>query len=125
MIFFALFFFFFFSSSSSSSSFLFFFSLSLSRSLSLPPPPLPLPSPDPQHQHRSDLWVDLVNHWTVGVRKFKGDNYYQRLLAHKEGKESVATKQIELDLLRTFPTNKYFNDLGAEVAVGWYSCHLF
>lgn len=57
----------------------------------------------------------MVNHLTIGDQKFKGLGYYERLRQYKEGKESVATKQIELDLLRTFPSNKHFNDLNAEV----------
>ena len=34
---------------------------------------------------------------------------YQKILDQYEGQNSVAVREIELDLLRTLPTNKYYD----------------
>ena len=39
---------------------------------------------------------------------------YHHLLEENEGKKSVAVSQIELDLLRTLPTNKYYDKPDAQ-----------
>eukprot|EP00050_Salpingoeca_kvevrii_P002203 m.188605 g.188605 ORF g.188605 m.188605 type:complete len:286 (-) comp10558_c0_seq3:1648-2505(-) len=53
----------------------------------------------------------MIRSMTWDVMRFKGPNYYSGLLQYKQGKESVATKQIELDLMRTFPTHRDFSSL--------------
>jgi len=34
---------------------------------------------------------------------------YQKILEQHEGQNSIAVREIELDLLRTLPTNKYYD----------------
>ncbi|KAJ8248748.1 hypothetical protein GJAV_G00227310 [Gymnothorax javanicus] len=61
------------------------------------------------HEHRSKVW-----RWCVAfhVKKFpestKAD-YYEGLLAVAREKQNPASKQIELDLLRTLPNNKHYS----------------
>uniref|UniRef100_A0ACB8E511 TBC1 domain member 2B n=1 Tax=Sphaerodactylus townsendi TaxID=933632 RepID=A0ACB8E511_9SAUR len=60
------------------------------------------------HAHRSKVWK-----WCVGlhVKKFKDSaepGYFQTLLQNALKKQNPASKQIELDLLRTLPNNKHY-----------------
>ena len=84
-----------------------------------------------QDKLRPRVWREVCAGHVQDVKKFKGDSYYLKLLTIHEGKESVATKQvlyvdrlqsrrhtiaqIELDLLRTFPTNKHFKNFSSPV----------
>uniref|UniRef100_A0A8C9U6S1 TBC1 domain family member 2B n=1 Tax=Scleropages formosus TaxID=113540 RepID=A0A8C9U6S1_SCLFO len=66
------------------------------------------------HEHRSKVW-----RWCVGfhVRKFKeglGTNYFEGLLSTALEKQNPASKQIELDLLRTLPNNKHYASPAAD-----------
>lgn len=60
------------------------------------------------HEHRSQVW-----RWCVSfhVKKFRDNlspDYYETLLNVARDKPNPASKQIELDLLRTLPNNKYY-----------------
>ncbi|KAF7663225.1 hypothetical protein LDENG_00216100 [Lucifuga dentata] len=66
------------------------------------------------HMHRSKVW-----HWcvTFHVRKFRDHlppDYYETLLNVAREKPNPASKQIELDLLRTLPNNKHYASPSAE-----------
>ncbi|XP_054444798.1 TBC1 domain family member 2B [Pteronotus mesoamericanus] len=61
------------------------------------------------HEHRSKVWK-----WCVGLRtrKFRDSaqpGYFQGLLQKALEKQNPASKQIELDLLRTLPNNKHYS----------------
>ncbi|KAG9352083.1 hypothetical protein JZ751_020496, partial [Albula glossodonta] len=61
------------------------------------------------HEHRSTVW-----RWCVGfhARKFReaaAPGYYEELLSVAREKQNPASKQIELDLLRTLPNNKHYS----------------
>lgn len=60
------------------------------------------------HAHRSKVWK-----WCIGlhVKKFRDSaeiGYFQNLLQNALKKQNPASKQIELDLLRTLPNNKHY-----------------
>ncbi|XP_078237330.1 TBC1 domain family member 2B isoform X2 [Pogona vitticeps] len=60
------------------------------------------------HAHRSQVWKWCISHH---VKKFKDSadpGYFQRLLQNALKKQNPASKQIELDLLRTLPNNKHY-----------------
>lgn len=66
------------------------------------------------HAHRSQMWK-----WCVGlhVKKFKASadpGYFQALLQNALKKQNPASKQIELDLLRTLPNNKHYSSPASE-----------
>lgn len=66
------------------------------------------------HVHRPKVW-----HWCVNfhVRKFRdrlAPDYYETLLTVAREKSNPASKQIELDLLRTLPNNKHYASPSAE-----------
>eukprot|EP00039_Didymoeca_costata_P033040 m.40424 g.40424 ORF g.40424 m.40424 type:complete len:1234 (+) comp9663_c0_seq2:283-3984(+) len=63
---------------------------------------------------RQQVWTKLINQWVGDIRNRKGPNYYNRLArehhrSNRGRKHRAWIKQIDLDLHRTFPTNKYFN----------------
>ncbi|XP_007950048.1 TBC1 domain family member 2B [Orycteropus afer afer] len=61
------------------------------------------------HEHRSKVWKWCVN---LHTRKFKDSTepgYFQTLLQKALEKQNPASKQIELDLLRTLPNNKHYS----------------
>lgn len=61
------------------------------------------------HEHRSKVWKWCVDRHT---RKFKDSvesGYFQTLLQKALEKQNPASKQIELDLLRTLPNNKHYS----------------
>ncbi|KAM9376475.1 TBC1 domain family member 2B [Pholidichthys leucotaenia] len=65
------------------------------------------------HEHRSQVW-----RWCVSfhVKKFRDQlpaDYYETLLNMAREKPNPASKQIELDLLRTLPNNKHYASPGA------------
>ncbi|XP_036771950.2 TBC1 domain family member 2B isoform X3 [Manis pentadactyla] len=60
------------------------------------------------HEHRSKVWKWCVD---LHTRKFRGSMepaYFQTLLQKALEKQNPASKQIELDLLRTLPSNKHY-----------------
>nr|XP_060611667.1 TBC1 domain family member 2B [Anolis sagrei ordinatus] len=66
------------------------------------------------HAHRSQLWK-----WCVGLhaKKFRASadpGYFQSLLQNALRKQNPASKQIELDLLRTLPNNKHYSSPASE-----------
>ncbi|XP_032088557.1 TBC1 domain family member 2B [Thamnophis elegans] len=66
------------------------------------------------HEHRCQIWK-----WCVGlhVKKFKEGSppgYFQALLQDALKKQNPASKQIELDLLRTLPNNKHYSSPASE-----------
>ncbi|XP_015666524.1 TBC1 domain family member 2B [Protobothrops mucrosquamatus] len=66
------------------------------------------------HEHRCQIWK-----WCVGlhVKKFKESSppgYFQSLLQNALKKQNPASKQIELDLLRTLPNNKHYSSPASE-----------
>ncbi|XP_028614755.1 TBC1 domain family member 2B [Grammomys surdaster] len=66
------------------------------------------------HEHRSKVWKWCVDRHT---RKFKDSmepGYYQALLQKALEKQNPASKQIELDLLRTLPNNKHYSSPTSE-----------
>ncbi|XP_058398180.1 TBC1 domain family member 2B isoform X3 [Diceros bicornis minor] len=61
------------------------------------------------HEHRSKVWKWCVD---LHTRKFKDTTepgYFQTLLQKALEKQNPASKQIELDLLRTLPNNKHYS----------------
>ncbi|KAF4793461.1 TBC1 domain family member 2B [Turdus rufiventris] len=66
------------------------------------------------HEHRSKVWRWCVNQH---VKKFKDSaipGYFQTLLQKALEKPNPASKQIELDLLRTLPNNKHYSSPTSE-----------
>ncbi|XP_067090606.1 TBC1 domain family member 2B [Osmerus mordax] len=66
------------------------------------------------HVHRSKVW-----RWCVAfhVKKFRDSlatDYYETLLRVAREKPNPASKQIELDLLRTLPNNKHYSSPSAD-----------
>ncbi|XP_014902973.1 TBC1 domain family member 2B [Poecilia latipinna] len=60
------------------------------------------------HEHRSIVWRWCV---TFHVKKFRdhlAPDYYETLLNVARDRPNPASKQIELDLLRTLPNNKHY-----------------
>ncbi|KAK2495366.1 hypothetical protein MC885_016614 [Smutsia gigantea] len=60
------------------------------------------------HERRSEVWKWCVD---LHTRKFRGSTepaYFQMLLRKALEKQNPASKQIELDLLRTLPSNKHY-----------------
>eukprot|EP00037_Helgoeca_nana_P036473 m.11543 g.11543 ORF g.11543 m.11543 type:complete len:890 (+) comp7427_c0_seq1:66-2735(+) len=69
---------------------------------------------------RRRVWIAAIAELTDGTRKFKekgGNNYYADITGYKAGKMSTNTRQIGLDLDRTFPTNAMFESLDGDVAL--------
>ncbi|XP_065198265.1 TBC1 domain family member 2A-like isoform X2 [Sycon ciliatum] len=60
-------------------------------------------------EFRTEVWRDLIYARVQGMMQSKGQGYYQSLHQMSDGKGSLVYKQIELDLLRTLPGNKYYN----------------
>lgn len=68
--------------------------------------------------YRCKVWKTLINLRIKRIRDSYGPDYYQSLLdpnkkpnTNSLGAMNQATKQIELDLLRTLPNNKHFETL--------------
>ncbi|XP_030621587.1 TBC1 domain family member 2B [Chanos chanos] len=60
------------------------------------------------HAHRPKVWSSCVG---FHVKKFRDNlpaEYYENLLLLAQEKPNPASKQIELDLLRTLPNNKHY-----------------
>ncbi|XP_041651672.1 TBC1 domain family member 2B [Cheilinus undulatus] len=65
------------------------------------------------HEHRSKVWRWCVS---IHVKKFRdhlAPDYYETLLNVARDKPNPASKQIELDLLRTLPNNKHYASTSA------------
>ncbi|MEE6515182.1 hypothetical protein FKM82_023721 [Ascaphus truei] len=60
------------------------------------------------HEHRSRMWKCFIS---LHIRKLKdgaAPGYFQSLLQNALEKQNPASKQIELDLMRTLPNNKHY-----------------
>ncbi|XP_060709624.1 TBC1 domain family member 2B [Hemiscyllium ocellatum] len=60
------------------------------------------------HEHRSKVWKWCVN---LHVRKYRdkhNSGYFNSLLEKALEKQNPASKQIELDLMRTLPNNRHY-----------------
>ena len=66
------------------------------------------------HQYRAQVWKDLLFLRINNERNKVGPGYYNQLLKENEGVYSPSLKQIELDLLRTLPNNKYYEKIDSE-----------
>ncbi|GMR40590.1 hypothetical protein PMAYCL1PPCAC_10785, partial [Pristionchus mayeri] len=69
--------------------------------------------------HRARVWVKLVSLHVRDRQAEMGNGYYECMLRKakrkkEEGVFDAAIKQIDLDLARTLPTNKYFEDPSSE-----------
>lgn len=61
---------------------------------------------------RGAVWKAIVDHKLNGVQS---DDYYKNLLAnYNPGLPTPAARQIELDLLRTLPNNKHYDNPNAD-----------
>ncbi|XP_060082092.1 TBC1 domain family member 2B-like [Ylistrum balloti] len=61
------------------------------------------------HEHRSHIWKGCVNFYVSADRDKLGPHYYKGLITRSgDTPHNPAAKQIELDLLRTLPNNKYY-----------------
>ncbi|XP_021363151.1 TBC1 domain family member 2B-like [Mizuhopecten yessoensis] len=62
------------------------------------------------HEHRSHIWKGCVNFYVNDNRDKLGPHYYKGLISRSSNTthHDPAAKQIELDLLRTLPNNKYY-----------------
>ncbi|XP_073328561.1 TBC1 domain family member 2B [Pagrus major] len=60
------------------------------------------------HEHRSQVWRWCVSFHVKKFRDQLAPDYYETLLNVARDKPNPASKQIELDLLRTLPNNKHY-----------------
>ncbi|XP_038053263.1 TBC1 domain family member 2B-like [Patiria miniata] len=63
------------------------------------------------HEYRHRVWKAMVEWRVKRDKELTGPGYYDKLLKSEKFKMNPATKQIELDLLRTLPTNKNFDNI--------------
>ncbi|XP_035252016.1 TBC1 domain family member 2B [Anguilla anguilla] len=61
------------------------------------------------HEHRSKVWRSCVEFHIKKFPESEKANYYENLLGVAREKQNPASKQIELDLLRTLPNNKHYS----------------
>ncbi|XP_008054450.1 TBC1 domain family member 2B isoform X2 [Carlito syrichta] len=61
------------------------------------------------HEHRSKVWKWCVDFHTRKFRDSTEPGHFQTLLQKALEKQNPASKQIELDLLRTLPNNKHYS----------------
>ncbi|KAL0968912.1 hypothetical protein UPYG_G00273610 [Umbra pygmaea] len=66
------------------------------------------------HAHRSKVWRWCVSFHTRKFRDYLAPDYYETLLGVARDKPNPASKQIELDLLRTLPNNKHYSSPSAD-----------
>lgn len=65
--------------------------------------------------YRGRVWKIIVTHWVKDKQAELGNGYYQSMLRKagtkkQDGSYDAAIKQIDLDLARTLPTNKLFDE---------------
>lgn len=65
------------------------------------------------HEHRSRVWQWCVSFHVKKLRDNLAPDYYETLLNVARDKPNPASKQIELDLLRTLPNNKHYSSPSA------------
>lgn len=61
------------------------------------------------HEHRSKVWKWCVDRHARKFRDGAEPGHFQALLQRALEKQNPASKQIELDLLRTLPNNKHYS----------------
>ncbi|XP_069078157.1 TBC1 domain family member 2B isoform X2 [Pleurodeles waltl] len=66
------------------------------------------------HAHRSKMWAWCVNSHIKKIKDSKAPDYFQSLLKNALEKQNPASKQIELDLMRTLPNNKHYSSPTSE-----------
>ncbi|XP_057308620.1 TBC1 domain family member 2B-like isoform X1 [Hydractinia symbiolongicarpus] len=66
------------------------------------------------HEFRARVWKDMIDLRINREREMAGTGYYLKLLKEKKGVYTPSSKQIELDLLRTLPNNKYYDRIESE-----------
>ncbi|XP_045416442.1 TBC1 domain family member 2B isoform X2 [Lemur catta] len=66
------------------------------------------------HEHRSKVWKWCVDRHTRKFRDSTQPGHFQALLQKALEKQNPASKQIELDLLRTLPNNKHYSGPACE-----------
>lgn len=66
------------------------------------------------HIHRSKVWSWCVSFHVKKIRESQPADYYENLLCMARDKPNPASKQIELDLLRTLPNNKHYASPSAD-----------
>lgn len=66
------------------------------------------------HQHRSKMWKLFVNQHIKKLKDEVGPDYFETLLRNALEKQNPASKQIELDLMRTLPNNKHYTSSTSE-----------
>lgn len=62
------------------------------------------------HDYRCKVWTALIGMRTRNIRRQYPENIYELLVDQNQKQPLDSFKQIELDLLRTLPNNKYFED---------------
>ena len=65
------------------------------------------------HEHRSQVWRWCVSFHVKKFRDHLAAGYYETLLNVARDKPNPASKQIELDLMRTLPNNKHYASPGS------------
>ncbi|KAM4747929.1 TBC1 domain family member 2B [Rhinophrynus dorsalis] len=66
------------------------------------------------HEHRSRMWKGFVNLHIKKLKEEMAPGYFQNLLKNALEKQNPASKQIELDLMRTLPNNKHYTSPTSE-----------
>ncbi|CAB3411167.1 unnamed protein product [Caenorhabditis bovis] len=69
--------------------------------------------------YRGRVWKSIVQYWVKDKVSELGNGYYGSMLRRANSKKEdgvydAAIKQIDLDLARTLPTNKHFDEPGSE-----------
>ncbi|KAM8860773.1 TBC1 domain family member 2B [Synchiropus picturatus] len=65
------------------------------------------------HEHRSQIWRWCISSHVKKFRDQLAPDYYETLLHVAQDKPNPASKQINLDLLRTLPNNKHYSSPSA------------
>nr|KAG5694202.1 hypothetical protein BaRGS_027178 [Batillaria attramentaria] len=68
------------------------------------------------HEYKEHVWKGCVNFYVGQTRDKLGPQYYKKDLGEKikQSKFNPAAKQIELDLLRTLPSNRHFDSMESD-----------
>ncbi|XP_069480509.1 TBC1 domain family member 2B isoform X2 [Ambystoma mexicanum] len=66
------------------------------------------------HAHRSKMWAWCVNSHIKKMKDNTAPRYFESLLKNALEKQNPASKQIELDLMRTLPNNKHYSSPTSE-----------
>jgi hypothetical protein len=61
--------------------------------------------------HRPKVWKMMIDDRVKATKKFHGPDYYNKILESKADRTSDSTRQIDLDLARTFPSHRDFGSI--------------